>query len=218
MRISRTLALIIAGVAGASLAIAVAQRASGAPASLDALDPGVVIPANGNMAAMQDPQSPADEGLVPDVQAEVQSLVASGATADTDVGQADMKTLRILLRPSGTDDVIYAFRTDTGKTCIGLQGQSAGCMSGFPANGINWVILSGSASSRSTIWGAAADGLVEVDAVTPIGTYPLRVQNNAFYGELPQASATHGLVFKVSHADGTSATVDVAVSGAHTGK
>ena len=211
-RISRILALIVAAVAGACMAIAVAQRASGAPAPLDGLDPGVVIPASGNMAAMQRPQSATDEALLADVQAEIQSLVAPGPTREMDVGHADMNTVRVLLRPAGSDDLIYAFETDAGRTCIGLQGQSAGCMSGFPASKLNWVILSGGTGSPSTIWGAAADGVTGVDAITPAGTYPLRVENNAFYGEVPQASVAHRLVFNVSYANGTSASVDVAPS------
>jgi hypothetical protein len=219
MRISRTLALIIAAVAGACMAIAVAQRASGAPALSDVLDPDVAVPASGNMAAMQRPQSATDKALVSNVQAEIDSLVTPGATTDTDVGQPDMNTLRVLLHPAGSDDVIYAFQTDAGRTCIALQRQSAGCMSGFPASEINWVILNGRASSPSTIWGAAADGVTGVDALTPSGTYPLHVENNAFYGEVPRESGNQGLVFNVSYANGTSATVHAAPPpGAHISK
>ncbi len=217
MRISTRLALVLSAAAGGCLAIFVAQQhASAAPASPDPPAPGVVIPANGNMAAMEDPQGPADQALEPDVQTEVQSLVSPGPAAETDIGQADMKTLRVLLRPSGSDDVIYAFRTDAGRTCIGLKGQSAGCMSGFPASGINWVILNGGASSRSMIWGAATDDVTGIDVVTPAARYSMQLENNAFYGEVPDASASRDFAFEVSHANGTSATVDVArSSGAH---
>jgi hypothetical protein len=208
---SRLFLLLLSATTGLLLSVLALHSNSAAGAFESAVATTGVIPADQNMSAWDRPLSTADEALVPTVRGEIEALLSPGGTPETDFGEADLQTLRILLQPDASAaGVVYGFRTESGRTCIALQGESAGCVSGFPATKIVWALLNESPGNRGVLWGAAADSVTAIDAVASTGTYPVLLKNNAFYGEVPAAAVRSGFALHVSYADGRSSVDEVA--------
>jgi hypothetical protein len=162
------------------------------------------------MGSMSRPQTATERDLEDAMKKEIAVLTdpTDAPVSDWVPGRPIPGSLRVLATGLGhADETLYAFRTERGRVCGGLQGKGGGCIEGFTDDhGVSDATLFES-DGTLIVFGFAPDRVESIRATVDGYTVSAPVRNNSYFIELASTAPTEIVLEVLPPANGTSETI-----------